>query len=131
MAKSKRKTAAAKVKKKAKAHTKATAKKKPVKRTKTKGAKTKGVKTKGVNRKNARKTAIARKPHKVAPKVAAPQQSAPVTVPKPVSKTAAPPAAKKGIVDRIESAAAAVVDIFTNADVLHHQLDPGISNEPE
>jgi hypothetical protein len=34
-------------------------------------------------------------------------------------------------VRKIEDAAAAVVDVFTNADQLHHRLDPGISNEPE
>lgn len=64
--------------------------------------------------------------------------------PKPVGKTAvaktpapAPPGQKpaarprESLPHKIESAIAAVADIFTDAERLHHKLEPDISNEPE
>ena len=53
------------------------------------------------------------------------------TVPKPAAgKTVtAPP--RESLSHKIESAVAAVVDIFTDAERLHHKLEPDISNEPE
>jgi hypothetical protein len=56
----------------------------------------------------------------------------------PPAKAPAPsgPAAKTGtpqetLSHKIAHAVGAVVDVFTDAERLHHRLDPDISNEPE
>ena len=120
MAKKKWKKATAKAAK----TTKALAKKKTTKalaRRKTAKKKTTG-----------KKIAVARKRPKTA--VATPTKS---VTKKPVAKApaqsasgtkAAPP---ETLSHKIAGAVGAVVDIFTNAERLHHKLEPDISNEPE
>jgi hypothetical protein len=123
MAKRKRKKTAAKAKKgKKKVVAKTAAKTKNVKAGAKKSTKTKSTKTKA-------KTAAVKK-RKLAAKPAAPKPAARVAKVTPAApKPAAPP--HKSIVERIEGAAAAVVDVFTSAERLHQRLDPGISREPE
>jgi hypothetical protein len=68
---------------------------------------------------------IAKKPVAGAPPAKAPARSAPVT------NTGTPP---ESLPHKIAHALGAVVDVFTDAERLHHKLDPedpDISNEPE
>ena len=121
MAKKKRKKATAKVAK----TTKALAKKKTTKAlAKKKAAKRKTAGKKIAVAKKRPKTAVATQAKSVAkkPVVKAPAQSAPGT------KAAAPP---ETLSHKIADAVGAVVDIFTDAERLHHKLEPDISNEPE
>ena len=76
---------------------------------------------------------------KKAGKAAAPKKSKPVAKKKPANKTirtppSPPPAPEsflRKIEHKIEREFAAVADTLTDAEELHHKLDPGISNEPE
>jgi hypothetical protein len=84
---------------------------------KTKGAKTKGAETKGAVTKKRRKVAAGKKS-------------------KPVAKKKVPgkeihPSLLKNIEDKVADAFTAVVDTLADAERLHHQLDPGVSREPE
>lgn len=79
-----------------------------------------------------KKTAVAKKSRKVAAR----KKSKPIAKKKPVAKKT--PARKKirkpppeSFVEKVEDAFTAVVDILTDAERLHHKLDPGVSREPE
>jgi hypothetical protein len=126
MAKKKRKKATAKAAK----TTKALAKKKSVQK---KVAKKKVIRKKIAVAKNRRKLTTADKSKSVAK--TADKTADKTTVAKTPAITAAgqKPAAphRESLPHKIESAVAAVVDIFTDAERLHHKLEPDISNEPE
>ncbi len=118
MAKKKRKKPAAKAAKTAKASARKKVAKKKTAGKKIVAKKTAVAKTRG-------KSAVAKQSKSVAKK--------PITKPpvKPAAgtKPAAPP--PESLSHKIAGAVGAVVDIFTDAERLHHKLEPGISNEPE
>jgi hypothetical protein len=91
---------------------------------KKKKTKSKTAKQKSTNKKAAvaktRRTAAAKPAKKSKPAVQA----------KPAPKKAVRPP-QKTFVQRVEGAFGAVADILTDAEQLHHRLDPGISKEPE
>jgi hypothetical protein len=94
--------------------------------TKKKSAKKKSAKKKSAGR----KAAVAKKRRKVAAKVSAPKKFQPISEAKPAAKAAVPPP-RKTIVERLEGAVGAVADIFTDAEQLHHRLDPDPSRDPD
>ena len=73
-----------------------------------------------------KKSAIAKKRRKVA----AQKKSKPIAKKKPAEKkiSTQPP---ESFPHKVADAVTAVVDILTDAERLHHKLDPGVSNEPE
>jgi hypothetical protein len=79
-------------------------------------------KTKGAKKKAA--------PAKSRRKVAARKKSKPAANKKPAGKKVHKSLLKE-IEDKVSGAFHAIVDTFTDADRLHHQLDPGVSKEPE
>jgi len=84
--------------------------------------------------KSRRKSATAKKAKPVAKKAKPVAKQAKPTAAKPiVAQQPAPP--PKSFVQRveqkIEGAVAAAVDILTDAERLHHKLEPGISQTPE
>jgi len=88
----------------------------------------------GRNREKQRKVA-AKKPTSNAKKSPA-AKKAPIATKAPVSKKAV--AGKKirkpvpkSFIGKVEGAITAIVDTITDAERLHHQLDPGVSREPE
>lgn len=83
--------------------------------------------TKTAKRKSApkRKAAVTTARHKTA----APKKAKAAAKQQPAAKPAAQP--RRSIVQRIEGAVSAVFDTLTDAERLHHKLDPGISPEPE
>ena len=84
-------------------------------------------KSKALTRKKGakKKSAATAKPRKAA----APHKSKPAKK-KPVRhKIAEPP--PKSFPEKVAGAFTAVVDILTDAERLHHKLDPGVSREPE
>jgi hypothetical protein len=88
-------------------------------------------KKKSAKKKSAgRKAAVAKKRRKVAAKVSAPKKFQPISEAKPAAKAAVPPP-RKTIVERLEGAVGAVADIFTDAEQLHHRLDPDPSRDPD
>ena len=127
MAKKTRKKPAAKAAKKSMALTKGKSAKKKVAARKTALVK----KRRKSVAKNAPKTAAPKTaaPKAAAPKAAAPTKSAPITLAKPAPKENVPPPRRKSIVQRIEGAVSAAVDILTDAEQLHHRLDPDPSKD--
>ena len=123
MAKKTRKKPAAKAAKKSKALTKRKSAKKKVAARKTAVAKKR---RKSVAKPAAPKTAA---PKTAAPKAAAPVKPAPIVLAKPAPKQSVPPPRRKSIVQRIEGAVTAAVDILTDAEQLHHRLDPDPSRD--
>lgn len=114
-----------------KAASKAAKKSKPV-------TKTKAAKTKGAVAKKSRKVAALKKPKSVAKKkpVAKTTLQTKTAVKKPPeTKTVAPkPIANplpESFPHKIERAFNAVVDTLADAEHLDHELDPGVSREPE
>jgi hypothetical protein len=104
------------------------------KKTRKKTASKAGKKIKALTRKKAAKKKIA--VTKKSRKAAAAKKSKPVAKKTAVAKTrpaatkaSAPP--PESLPHKIAGAFTAVVDILTDAERLHHKLDPGISNEPE
>ena len=63
-------------------------------------------------------------------KVAAPKPSRPVAAKKPERKPIAKPR-PESFAKKVAHAFTAVVDTLTDAERLHHKLDPGVSPEPE
>ena len=88
-----------------------------------KGAARKAAAAKKPRKTAAKRVAKAAAPKAVAPKAVAPKKPAPITTAKPAAKKAPPPP-RKSIVQRIEGAVTAAVDILTDAEQLHHRLDP-------
>ncbi|MGH6672149.1 MAG: hypothetical protein ACRECV_09285 [Xanthobacteraceae bacterium] len=74
-----------------------------------------------------KKVAIAKQRRRRAGKA---KKSKAVAQARPAPKTAVMPP-RKTLVQRIEGAFTAVADILTDAEQLHHRLEPTISNEPE
>lgn len=112
--------------------------KKKRKKTKTirAAAKGKAAKKKTVGKKTSKKTAAKRAVAKKRPKVAIGKKSKPAAAkPKappatgPAATTVAPP--RETLSHKIASAVGSVLDVFTDAERLHHRLEPDISNEPE
>jgi hypothetical protein len=123
MAKKRKRTAKAAKTTKASAKQKA-AKKKPAKK-KTAGAKIRR-KLKLAKKSKSVTNRPANKPAKTAAKKPVAMTPAKTTV---GGKPVAPP--PESLSHKIANAVGAVVDNFTDAERLHHKVDPGISNEPE
>ena len=82
---------------------------------------------KGAKKKTAKKkTAVAKKPRKAAVS----KKSKPVAAKKPVPENIVTPPSKS-FPEKVAGAFSTVVDILTDAERLHHKLDPGVSREPE
>lgn len=92
----------------------------------------KAAKTSKAKRKVAKKkTAIAKKRGTLAARKRKPVVTKAAVQAKPAEgkKAGAPP--PESLSHKIGSAVGAVIDILTDAERLHHKLEPGISNEPE
>lgn len=110
---------------------------------KQKAAKKKSVKKKTAKKKTAKKkTAVAKILRKRVPakkSKSGANRLAKTPVKKPAAMTTAKTAAggkpvappPESLSHKIANAVGAVVDVFTDAERLHHKLEPGISNEPE
>jgi hypothetical protein len=93
------------------------------------GKKKKTAKSKTAKQKSTNKKAAVAKTQRTGAAKPAKKSKPPVQAKPAPRKAARPP--HKSFVQRVEGAFGAVADILTDAEQLHHRLEPGISNEPE